>query len=277
MVGISDTANGEPFPRIGAAPADPWILVHVPGPSVAPIGRRTPPAADAADTGEAVEVAIVAPSAREGSKSEVIGAIACRPARSRFQGCSLSAIKPLGRDVVFQPCPFPICWDMPTGRTQSGGICCRVPIVKPSVGGHVEGNIVVITAGAGARGRPFSVVGQFWNGGAIRVEGCPKVLRKPALVTDGRQAIVVSIHAGHVRIRAAEQSGAASVVGVGGSVVLGVVGVRTALDHKRGAASVVGVGRSVVLGVVGVRTALDHERGAASVVHVGTGVVLGVV
>ena len=76
VVGISETANGEPFPWIGAAPADPWILVHVPGPSVAPIGRRTPPAADATDTGEAVEVAVVAPSAREGSKSEVIGAIA---------------------------------------------------------------------------------------------------------------------------------------------------------------------------------------------------------
>ena len=167
---------------------------------------------------------------------------------------------------------------MPTGRTQSGGIRCRVPIVKPSVGGHVgEGNIVIITTGAGARGCPFSVVGQFWNGGAIRVEGCPKVLRKPALVTDGRQAIVVSIHAGHVRIRAAEQSGAASVVGVGGSVVLGVVSVRTALDHERGAASVVGVGRSVVLGVVSVRTTLDHEGGTASVVGVGRSVVLGVV
>ena len=76
VVGISQTTNGEPFPRIGAAPADPWILVHVPGPSVAPIGRRTPPAADATDTGEAVEVAVVAPTAREGSKSEVIGAIA---------------------------------------------------------------------------------------------------------------------------------------------------------------------------------------------------------
>ena len=156
---------------------------------------------------------------------------------------------------------------MPTGRTQSGGIRCRVPIVKPSVGGHVgEGNIVIITTGAGARGCPFSVVGQFWNGGAIRVEGCPKVLRKPALVTDGRQAIVVSIHAGHVRIRAAEQGGTASVVGVGRSVILGVVSVRAALDHERGTASVVGVGRSVVLDVVSVRAAFDDEGGAASIV-----------
>ena len=66
---------------IGAAPADPWILVHIPDQASLPSGDELHQRPMLGDTGEAVEVAVVAPSAQAQIRSR-IGAIACRPVPS---------------------------------------------------------------------------------------------------------------------------------------------------------------------------------------------------